>query len=528
MSSFDLIINGMSVALQPANIVYVFVGVLLGTILGILPGIGPVAGMALLIPVTYGMDPTSAMIIMAGIYYGAQYGGAVTAILINTPGEAASLMTTIDGYQMARNGRAGPALAVSAWGSFIAGTLGVVGLAGLAAVLAQVALRFGPAEYFALMFLALSAVSAVSGKSTGMAILALVTGLMISTVGTDLQTGSTRFTFGFQLLESGLGFAVIAIGLFAIGEALFALEENSRGNSKPLTMSGSLYLTREDWRRSLPPILRGGVIGFFFGVLPGVGGVLPTIFSYNLEKRVSKNDVFGELQHLALQLEVRHVVEGFLGRADLVVEIERRRDQPLAMGADQHGADATEQHRPGERCDLLPAHAVTDERIGFFRVPVGRRQVIGLVEIDVVDVAATYEGRYRQGLVAVGNRPGDFLGIEHDVFARADLIALDLVLGVDRLAGGAVDEPATDPMAGRPVERVKGNALRGGRGRVERDRATDLGDFQEALPVCSWGQGGSPAQCCVSNGSGGRFVPGPSACRTAPRRHVCGCRLPRG
>lgn len=294
MSSFDLIINGMSVALQPANIVYVFVGVLLGTILGILPGIGPVAGMALLIPVTYGMDPTSAMIIMAGIYYGAQYGGAVTAILINTPGEAASLMTTIDGYQMARNGRAGPALAVSAWGSFIAGTLGVVGLAGLAAVLAQVALRFGPAEYFALMFLALSAVSAVSGKSTGMALLALVTGLMISTVGTDLQTGSTRFTFGFQLLESGLGFAVIAIGLFAIGEALFALEENSRGNSKPLTMSGSLYLTREDWRRSLPPILRGGVIGFFFGVLPGVGGVLPTIFSYNLEKRVSKNpEMFG-------------------------------------------------------------------------------------------------------------------------------------------------------------------------------------------------------------------------------------------
>ncbi|TCR70633.1 tripartite tricarboxylate transporter permease [Bosea sp. BK604] len=288
MSAIHYILQGFETALLPLNLLYVFVGTLLGTILGILPGIGPVAGIALLMPVTYGMDPTSALILLCGMYYGAQYGGSATAILINTPGEASSMITCIDGYQMARKGRAGAALAVSAWGSFIAGTLSVIGLAALATALSKLALSFGPAEYFGLMIFSLAAVSALSGKSPGMSIIAVVTGMMIATIGLDSQTGSTRFTLGLQDLENGLAFPIIAIGLFALGEVFLTLEEKSQGKTEIIKLSGSTWMTREDWRRSAGPIVRGGVIGFFLGVLPGIGGVLASIISYATEVRLSK------------------------------------------------------------------------------------------------------------------------------------------------------------------------------------------------------------------------------------------------
>ncbi|MDO8595350.1 MAG: tripartite tricarboxylate transporter permease, partial [Sulfuricaulis sp.] len=203
METLTHILNGFSVCLQPINLWYTFVGVFIGTIIGVLPGIGPSAGIALLIPVTYGMNPTSALIMMCGIYYGTKYGGSTTAILIKTPGEAASVMTTIDGYEMARKGRAGAALAVSAIGSFIAGTLGVVALTLFALPLASMALKFGPAEYFCLMLFAMTAVASLAGKSPAKGMLSTLLGLMIATIGIDLQSGQPRYTMGVPEFQDG-------------------------------------------------------------------------------------------------------------------------------------------------------------------------------------------------------------------------------------------------------------------------------------------------------------------------------------
>ena len=296
METLGHILNGFAVALQPINLWYTFVGVLIGTIVGILPGIGPAASIALLIPITFGMDPTSGLIMMAGIYYGTKYGGSTTAILIRTPGESASVMTALDGYEMARNGRAGAALAVSAIGSFIAGTLGVVALALFALPLSGVALKFGPAEYFMLMLFALTSVASLSGKSPAKGMLATVLGLMIATVGIDGQTGQQRFTGGVSELQDGVGFIIVVVGMFAIAEVLRGLELMATGRAPAaMRITGRLWLTREEWRRSLGPILRGGVIGFIIGVLPGAGGTIASMLSYSTERRLSKNpDEFGK------------------------------------------------------------------------------------------------------------------------------------------------------------------------------------------------------------------------------------------
>jgi putative tricarboxylic transport membrane protein len=288
MDSFAHIVAGFGVSLQPHNLWFTFIGVLMGTVIGVLPGIGPSAGIALLIPVSYGLDPTSALIMMAGVYYGAQYGGSVTSILINTPGESSSVMTAIDGYQMARKGRAGAALAVSAWGSFIGGTLGVVALTLLAVPLTKVALGFGPPEYFMLMLLALTAVSALTGESPAKGMLSMMIGLAIATIGTDLQSGQTRFAMGVTELQDGVGFVVVVVGLFALGEVFSAMEGYFRRGSEILRLEGKLTLTRDEWRRSAMPIARGGIIGFLIGLLPGAGATIATILSYATEKNVSK------------------------------------------------------------------------------------------------------------------------------------------------------------------------------------------------------------------------------------------------
>ncbi len=290
METFTHIINGFEVALQPINLWYTFLGVLMGTIIGVLPGIGPSAGIALLIPITYGMNPTSALIMMAGIYYGAKYGGSTTAILIRTPGEAASVMTSIDGYEMAKKGRAGAALAVSAIGSFIAGTIGVVGLTLFAVPLTSIALKFGPAEYFTLMLFAMTAVSTLTGNSPAKGVLATVFGLVIATIGIDLQSGQARYTMGIPEFQDGVGFVVVVVGLFAMAEVFRGLEEIFRGTAPPaMKITGKLWLTREEWRRSIGPIWRGGIIGFVIGVLPGAGGTIASIMSYTTEKRISKH-----------------------------------------------------------------------------------------------------------------------------------------------------------------------------------------------------------------------------------------------
>ncbi len=296
METLTHILNGFAVSLQPINLWYTFIGVFLGTIIGVLPGIGPSAGIALLIPVTYGMNPTSALIMMAGIYYGTKYGGSTTAILINTPGEAASVMTAIDGYQMAKKGRAGAALAISAVGSFIAGTLGVVGLTVFAVPLASMALKFGPAEYFALMFFALTAVSSLGGKSPAKAMISTILGLMIATIGIDLQSGQPRYTMGIPELQDGVGFVIAVVGLFAIAEVFSTMEDITKGvRSEIIRLKGRLWFTRDEWERSVAPILRGGVIGFVIGVLPGAGGTIAAILSYVWEKRLSRHpEEFGK------------------------------------------------------------------------------------------------------------------------------------------------------------------------------------------------------------------------------------------
>jgi putative tricarboxylic transport membrane protein len=290
METFTHIINGFAVCMQPINLWYTFLGVLMGTVIGVLPGIGPSAGIALLIPITYGMNPTSALIMMAGIYYGAKYGGSTTAILIRTPGEAASVMTSIDGYEMAKKGRAGAALAVSAIGSFIAGTIGVVGLTLFAVPLTSIALKFGPAEYFTLMLFAMTAVSTLTGNSPAKGVLATVFGLVVATIGIDLQSGQARYTMGIPEFQDGVGFVVVVVGLFAMAEVFRGLEDMVRGTAPPaMKITGKLWLTREEWKRSIGPIWRGGIIGFIIGVLPGAGGTIASIMSYTTEKRISKH-----------------------------------------------------------------------------------------------------------------------------------------------------------------------------------------------------------------------------------------------
>ena len=289
MDSFQHILNGFEVAFLPANLFYTFIGCLLGTVIGVLPGIGPAAGIALLIPITFGMNPTSALIMMAGIYYGAMYGGSTTSILINTPGESSSVMTAIDGYQMAKKGRAGAALAVSAIGSFIAGTMSIILLSLLAVPLANFALKFGPAEYFTLMLFSMTAVAALTGKSIAKGLLSMLLGLIIATIGIDLQSGQPRFTFGVAELQDGVGFLIVVVGLFAVAEVFTGLEEHFKGNSEIIRIKGRLWLTAEEWRRSVMPISRGGIIGFFTGVLPGAGATIATILSYSVERTLHKD-----------------------------------------------------------------------------------------------------------------------------------------------------------------------------------------------------------------------------------------------
>lgn len=295
MDIFQHLVDGFAVALSPGNLFFAFVGVFIGTAIGVLPGIGPIAGVALLIPITYDMHAASAIIMMAGVYYGAMYGGSTTSILLNTPGESASVVTTLDGHQMAKQGRAGSALAIAAIGSFVAGTFSVIMLTFLGPGLATFALKFGPPEYFALMLLGLCAVTGLAGKSMNKAFLSLLAGLLISMIGTDLVSGTERFTFGLSNLTDGIDFLVVAIGVFAIGEVLQTIFEQKNGTAEKIELKGSIYPSKEELKRSAAPIARGSILGFFVGVLPGAGATIASFMSYNLEKRISKfKHMFGK------------------------------------------------------------------------------------------------------------------------------------------------------------------------------------------------------------------------------------------
>jgi len=284
---------GLATALTPENLLYCFVGVLLGTLVGVLPGIGPTATIAMLLPITFSLEPVTALIMLAGIYYGAQYGGSTTAILINLPGESSSAVTAIDGHEMALKGRAGPALATAALGSFFAGTVGVLVLVLFAPVLASIALGFGSAEFFSLVVLGLIASIALARGSTIKALGMIVLGLLFATVGQDLYTATPRFTFGFRELFSGINFVSVAVGMFGVAEILRNLEDEKTREVVVRKVKG-LWLTREDIRSIVAPVLRGTALGSALGILPGAGHVLASFASYSLEKRVSKHpETFG-------------------------------------------------------------------------------------------------------------------------------------------------------------------------------------------------------------------------------------------
>src|SRR4051812_15695954 len=289
------LLHGFALALEPANLLWCFVGVLLGTIVGIMPGLGPPATIAMLLPLTALMNPAGAIIMLAGIYYGAKYGGSTTSILLNVPGESASVVTCLDGYAMARKGRAGPALGIAAIASFIAGTVGVLGLMLVAPPLAKLALAFSAPEYFALMSLGLAMVVLLAGRSMAKALLAMLVGLWIAGIGTDSFTSTSRFTFGRMELLSGIDFVVVAIGLFAIGEVLANMESREEPVLLPVPKGvRNLLPTMQDLRDCRFAFAQGSVIGFLVGVLPGAGSTIASFISYGVEKAFSKRrDQFG-------------------------------------------------------------------------------------------------------------------------------------------------------------------------------------------------------------------------------------------
>jgi putative tricarboxylic transport membrane protein len=284
----DAVITGFSVALQPQNLMFCLLGCLIGTLVGVLPGLGPVAAISILLPTTFKIAPVSSIIMLAGIYYGAMYGGSITSILVNMPGEAASVVTCIDGYQMARQGRAGPALGISAIGSFIGGTISVIGLMIVAAPLARVALAFGPPEYFALMTIGMVVVTFLAGKSMVKSLLMAAVGVFLGSVGMDVISAKPRFTLGLSFLEDGLGLVPVIMGLFGIAEVLTNLE-GSLEVSIFATKIKNIWPNRDDMRRSIGAILRGTGLGFLLGILPGGGAVLSSFISYGMEKKLSKH-----------------------------------------------------------------------------------------------------------------------------------------------------------------------------------------------------------------------------------------------
>ena len=294
MDIFGNLLLGFSVAVTPIHLLYALIGVLLGTLIGVLPGVGPVATIAMLLPITFNLSPVAALIMLAGIYYGAQYGGSTSAILVNLPGETASVVTCLDGYQMARQGRAGPALAVAAVGSFFAGCVATFVIALAAPPLAEVALKFGPSEYFSLMVLGLVAATVLAAGSLVKAIAMVVFGLLLGLIGTDVNSGVLRFTFGIPELSDGIGFVVVAMGMFGIAEIIANLD--LKGNREVFTGKvKSLFPTREDIRRAWPAVLRGTALGSFLGILPGGGSILAAFGAYTVEKKLSKHpEQFGK------------------------------------------------------------------------------------------------------------------------------------------------------------------------------------------------------------------------------------------
>jgi putative tricarboxylic transport membrane protein len=288
------LIGGFGTALSPENLLFAAIGVTLGTLVGVLPGIGPAVTVALLLPLTFNFEPTAAFIMFAGIYYGGMYGGSTTSILLNTPGESASVVTTIEGFEMAKRGRGGAALSTAAIGSFVAGTISTLAITFLAPVIASVARAFQPADYVGLMVLAFVSITALLGRSLLRGMVSLFLGLFIGLIGIDNLTGQQRFTFGISQLLDGLNVVVVAVGLFAVGEALYVASRARHDTEEIVPVRGSLLMNGEELRRSWKPWLRGTALGFPIGALPAGGAEIPTFLSYGLEKRLSPKAPWGK------------------------------------------------------------------------------------------------------------------------------------------------------------------------------------------------------------------------------------------
>jgi len=287
--------NGFLIASTPYHILMVTIGGVLGTIVGMLPGLGPATGVAVLLPLTFSMGPTAALITMCGVYYGAMFGGSRSSILINTPGDGAALAATFDGYPMARQGRAEAALAISAIASFIGGTVSAVFMVFVANPIADFALKFGPAEYFLLMIAALAMTASMSEKNMLKGFIATIIGLIITTVGIDAQSGVPRFTFGILELQTGIDFLVAIIGIYALGEVFKSFRSLQDGTKKPQTKFKKIWITKEEWKKSMWPIIRSTPLGFFIGALPGAGGTMASLMAYNNERNFSKHpEEFGK------------------------------------------------------------------------------------------------------------------------------------------------------------------------------------------------------------------------------------------
>jgi putative tricarboxylic transport membrane protein len=292
---FQNLFSGFLIALEPYHLFLITFGGILGTIVGMLPGLGPATGVAVLIPITFTMGPTAAMITMAGIYYGAMFGGSRSSILINTPGDGAALAATFDGYPMAMKGKAESALAISAIASFIGGTIAAIFMVALATPVARFALKFGPAEYFLLMVAALSMTASMSKGNQLKGFVSLLIGLMIATIGIDAQSGIKRFTFGILELQTGIDFLIVIIGIYALGEVFKSYKSIADGTKKAQKKFGKIWITKEEWNLSKWPILRSAPLGFIIGALPGAGGTMASLMAYNNEKQFSKHpDEFGK------------------------------------------------------------------------------------------------------------------------------------------------------------------------------------------------------------------------------------------
>ena len=287
METFQHLVTGFAVALSPVNLLFATIGCVLGTLIGVLPGLGPAAGTALLIPITFRLEPTSAIIMLAAIYYGAMYGGTITSVLINVPGEAASVVTCLDGYEMAKRGRAGAALGIAAVGSFIGGTVATFGLVLVALPLSRLALKFGPPEYFSLICVGLSLVMGLAGKSLTKALMMGILGLLFSLVGVDPVEGAPRFTFGIAPLMDGVRFVPVVMGFFGIGEILLNAEKSLAGVMAGEGKVSSFFPRRDEWRVCVTSILRGTGLGFFLGLIPGTNSAVASFMSYAIEKKVS-------------------------------------------------------------------------------------------------------------------------------------------------------------------------------------------------------------------------------------------------